>query len=94
MGGGAEMTVLPSHPAVPPHVAESIERAHKRIDGHEERIRKIEIDGATMAEWRKGTTDALDSIRSGITWLTRLVLGGIAAAVITFIISGGLNGAQ
>jgi len=88
------MTALPTPTGVPPHISESIERAHKRIDGHEERIRKIEIDGATMAEWRKGTTDALESIRSGITWLTRLVLGGLLAAAITFVISGGLNGAQ
>ncbi|ETD02221.1 hypothetical protein U717_06150 [Rhodobacter capsulatus R121] len=94
MGGGAEMTALPSHPAVPPHVAESIERAHKRIDRHEERIQRIELDGATMAEWRKNTTETLKSIRSGITWLITLILGGLLAAVIKFVISGGLNGAQ
>ncbi len=94
MGGGAEMTALPSHPAVPTHLSESVERAHKRIDAHEERIRKIEIDGATMTEWRQSTTETLKSIRSGISWLITLILGGLLAAVIKFVISGGLNGAQ
>ncbi|MBZ4022182.1 hypothetical protein CKO11_06895 [Rhodobacter sp. TJ_12] len=86
------MTDVPSH--MPSHFADSLNRAHQRLDGHEERIRKIELDGATMAEWRNNTTDKLDSIRSSITWLIRLILGGLVAAAITFVVSGGLNGAQ
>jgi len=89
------MTALPTPaPGLPSHVAESIERAHKRIDGHEERIRKIELDGATLEEWRKSTTEKLNSISSGITWLIRLILGALLAALVTFVIAGGLHGAQ
>jgi len=88
------MTALPTPTGVPPHISESIERAHKRIDRHEERIQRIELDGATMAEWRKNTTETLKSIRSGITWLITLIMGGLLAAAIKFVISGGLNGAQ
>ncbi|PTV94034.1 hemolysin XhlA [Rhodobacter aestuarii] len=86
------MTDVPGH--IPSHFADSLNRAHLRLDGHEERIRKIELDGATMAEWRNNTTDKLDSIRSSITWLIRLIIGGLVAAAITFVVSGGLNGTQ
>ncbi len=47
-----------------------------------------------MSEWRANTTDKLDNIQSGIQWISRLIIGGIIAAAISFIIAGGLNGAQ
>ena len=77
---------------VPNHVAESLNRAHSRLDKHEGRIQQLELNEAGMAQWRSNTTEKLDGIQSGITWVLRLVMGGLIMAAITFIIAGGLNG--
>lgn len=34
---------------------------------------------------------SLDKIHAGQTWLIRLVIGGLVAGVIAFVIRGGLN---
>jgi hypothetical protein len=34
---------------------------------------------------------SLGEIQSGITWITRLVIGGIIAGAVAFILGGGLN---
>lgn len=85
---GGEVTDLP----IPPHLAESINRAHQRIDGHDSRIRDLELSEAGMVQWRLTTTEKLDSIQSGIQWLFRLIIGGLITAAIAFVIAGGLNG--
>lgn len=88
--GGGEVSDLP----IPPHLAESLNRAHQRIDGHETRIRDLELSEAGMVQWRSNTTEKLDSIQSGIQWIFRLIIGGLITAAIAFVIAGGLNGAQ
>lgn len=77
---------------VPNHVSESLNRAHSRLDKHEGRIHQLELNEAGMAEWRLTATAKLDGIQSGITWVLRLVLGGLITGILTFIIAGGLNG--
>jgi len=79
---------------VPQHFVDSLERAHARIDGHDKRIHQLELNEAGMAEWRANTTDKLDGIQSGITWVLRIILGGFIVAAISFIVAGGMNGAQ
>ncbi|QOL80422.1 hemolysin XhlA family protein [Pseudooceanicola spongiae] len=76
------------------HQSREISKAHSRLDRQELRIQVLEVKEAGMSEWRANTTDKLDNIQSGIQWISRLIIGGIIAAAISFIIAGGLNGAQ
>lgn len=73
------------------HHLGDIQRAHQRLDLHEVRLGKLET-GAAAAEVRSThIQESLGKIESGITWITRLVIGGIVAGAVAFIISGGLH---
>ncbi|WP_323790115.1 hemolysin XhlA family protein [Thalassovita sp.] len=78
---------------VPPHVNESLQRAHVRLDRHDNRLTDLEVANAGMAQWRLSTTEKLNGIQSGIKWVIGLILAGFIGAVVQFVISGGLNGA-
>lgn len=69
----------------------SIAQAHQRLDAHEGRITKLETHTAVEAVRSQHIQEALTSIQSGITWITRLVIGGIVAGAVAFVLSGGLN---
>ncbi|MGD9863045.1 MAG: hemolysin XhlA family protein [Pseudodonghicola sp.] len=79
---------------IPQYLSESLDRAHARLEEHGARIHKLELNEAGMSEWRANTTDKLDGIQSGITWVLRIIVGGLVAAAISFIVAGGMNGAQ
>lgn len=68
-----------------------IEQAHQRLDAHEKRITSLETHTAVAAERAEHIQKSLDKIESGVTWITRLVIGAIIAGAMTFLISGGLN---
>lgn len=73
------------------HRAEQIAQAHRRLDAQESRIHKLEIHTAGEAVRSQNIERSLADIQSGITWITRLVIGGIIAAAVAFVITGGLN---
>lgn len=74
-----------------PHHHDQIVQAHRRLDAHDARINTMEISQAREAERSVHIQRSLGEIQSGITWITRLVLGGLIAGGVTFILAGGLN---
>jgi len=66
-------------------------QAHARLDTHEGRLTKLEIHTAEAAVRSQNIERSLGEIQSGITWITRLVIGGIIAGAVAFVLSGGLN---
>jgi hypothetical protein len=71
-----------------------IAEAHRRLSDHDGRIGALERDNAVFAERMNTVISSLAEIKSTITWLNRLVLGGILMAAVGFVISGGLNVGQ
>lgn len=72
------------------HIGE-IQRAHQRLDSHAERLGKLETSAAAAEVRSTHIQESLGKIENGITWITRLVIGGIIAGAVAFIISGGLH---
>lgn len=68
-----------------------IAQAHQRLDAHDGRITRIETRVAVSEERGEHIKATLEEIKSGQTWITRLILAGFAAALIGFIVKGGLN---
>lgn len=62
---------------------------HRRLDAHDGRIRLLETQQAVADERAASIKTSLDEIRDGQRWLIRLVVGGIAAGVLAFLIKGG-----
>lgn len=73
------------------HLAEQTAQAHRRLDLHEGRLTRLEVHTAEEKVMRENIQRSLGEIQAGITWITRLVIGGLALGAIAFIISGGLN---
>lgn len=69
----------------------SLSRAHKRLDDHDRRIRELELSDAGATQWRQATTKKLDGIEGTLKWVSRLIIGGLVTAALTFIVAGGLN---
>ena len=76
---------------LPQHQAERIAQAHQRLDTHESRLTKLEIHSAGETVRSQNIERSLGEIQSGITWITRLVIGGIIAGAVAFLMAGGLN---
>jgi hypothetical protein len=76
---------------LPQHQAERLAQAHLRLDAHESRLTKLEIHSAGETVRSQNIERSLGEIQSGITWITRLVIGGIIAGAVAFILGGGLN---
>lgn len=66
-------------------------QVHRRLDGHEGRIRLLEKQQAVSDTNTAHIQASLDKIHAGQTWLIRLVVGGIVAGVIAFMIRGGFH---
>ena len=66
-------------------------QVHRRLDSHDGRIRLLETQQAVSDERAAHIRDALDKIHESQRWLIRLVIGGIAAGVIAFLIRGGFH---
>lgn len=76
------------------HHAARIDQAHQRLDAHERRITSLETHTAVAEERSKHIQASLSNIQSGITWIQRLVIGGIITAAVAFLLGGGLNVGQ
>lgn len=66
-------------------------QVHRRLDSHAGRIRLLETQQAVSDARADHISASLDKIHAGQTWLIRLVIGGLVAGVIAFVIRGGLN---
>ena len=66
-------------------------QVHRRLDSHDGRIRMLETQQAVSDERAASIKISLDEIRDGQRWLIRLVIGGIVAGVIAFLIRGGFH---
>lgn len=62
-----------------------------RLDGHDGRIRQLETQQAVADERAAHIKNSLDEIRDGQRWLIRLVIGGILAGIVAFLIRGGFH---
>ena len=62
-----------------------------RLGAHDERLRLLETQQAVAAADVTHIRASLDKIEGGQTWLIRLVIGGILAGVVAFMIRGGFN---
>lgn len=74
-----------------PHHLERISQAHQRLDAHDGRLVLLETHAAVSAERSQHIQNSLTDIKGGITWITRLVLGGLVMGAIGFLLSGGFN---
>lgn len=73
-------------------------QVHRRLDAHEGlikaqdgRIRVLETQQAVADERATHIKTSLDEIRDGQKWLIRLVIGGILAGALAFLIRGGFH---
>lgn len=77
-----------------PHHVDQIVQAHRRLDAHDARLNSVEINQARDAERSANIQKSLSEIQDGVKWITRLVIGGILAGVVTFVLAGGLSVGQ
>lgn len=54
------------------------------------RLRDLETNDAVGNERQKQVLRDLSEVKATLTWLNRLLIGGIVVGVITFIVKGGL----
>lgn len=54
------------------------------------RLRDLETNDAVANERQKQVLRDLSEVKSTLTWLNRLMIGGIVLGIITFIVKGGL----
>lgn len=66
-------------------------QVHRRLDAHDGRLGKLETQHAVAAERAESIQKSLDEIKGGIGWLLKLVIGGIGAGVVAFLIRGGFH---
>ncbi len=66
-------------------------QVHRRLDAHDSRIVKLETQQAVAAAQAEHIQKSLEKIEGGIGWLIKLVIGGIIAGVVAFLIRGGFN---
>lgn len=64
----------------------------ERIKNLEGRVSELEKNYAVNDVLRSSVEKRLSSIEDTLKWLVRLVIGGIATALLAFIMGGGLNG--
>lgn len=67
------------------------EKAHDRLDAVESRVSKLELSDAVTNERMNSIQKSLGKIDSNTSWIIRLIIGGLIAAAMTFIVKGGFN---
>ena len=72
-------------------ISQQITQAHQRLDAHEGRITKLETHTAVEAVRSEHIQQSLKKIDDGITWVIRLVVGGLILAAIGFAMNGGFH---
>ena len=63
---------------------------YDRIDRHDQRLTSLETRGAVDDVRWENITVRLDKIEGTLTWLVRLIIGGLVMAVLAYALNGGL----
>lgn len=71
--------------------ADRLAQAHQRLDQHDGRLSSLESHVAVATERDRHIQQSLSDIKGGVTWITRLVLGGIVMGALAFLIAGGFS---
>ncbi len=66
-------------------------QVHRRLDAHDNRIQSLETRQAVAAVEAENIQKSLAKIEGGIGWLLKLVIGGLLAGVLAFLIRGGFH---
>ncbi len=77
---------------------ERINQAHQRLDAVDGRLKSVETHVAVATERAKNMQESLSEIKDGlveikgtITWVTRLIIGGLIMGAVAFALSGGFH---
>ena len=62
-----------------------------RLGSHDQRLSALETQQAVSEERATHIRKSLDKIESGIGWANKLIIGGILAGVVGFLIRGGFH---
>lgn len=62
-----------------------------KLDDHDKRLSKVEKDTAVTNVEFVSVKGDLKDIKDSLSWVTRLIIGALILALITFLVSGGLN---
>lgn len=76
---------------IAPHHIDQIGQAHRRLDGHDARLVKLEVQQKGEAVRAANIEQSLAEIRSDTRWLVRLIIGGIIAAIVAYALRGGFH---
>ena len=60
-----------------------------RLDRHDQRLTALETRGAVDDVRWENITIRLDKIEGTLTWLVRLIIGGLIMAVLAYALNGG-----
>jgi len=71
---------------------DKIKPLEERIGLLESRTSKLEIQDARHTTNHTGTERRISANESTFQWLSRLILGTIIIAIVSFILSGGISG--
>ncbi|SCX30554.1 Haemolysin XhlA [Agrobacterium sp. DSM 25558] len=67
------------------------EKAHDRLDVVEKRVNDLEKHSAVTDERMSSIQKSLGKIDGNTSWIIRLIIGGLIAAAMTFLVKGGFN---
>ncbi|WP_420343934.1 hypothetical protein [Paenirhodobacter sp.] len=81
-------------PSFTQHHVDRIAEAHSRLDGVDERVAKLEMAERVQTVRMEYIQNTLSAINANINKIVWLIIASIVGGAMTFIISGGLNGAQ
>lgn len=70
---------------------ERLQNAHQRLDLHDGRINRLEVNTAEEKVRAVQIEKSLTKIQDSITWLLRLVVGALILAAIGFALKGGFH---
>ncbi|GLS86666.1 hypothetical protein GCM10010873_16400 [Cypionkella aquatica] len=70
---------------------ERLQNAHQRLDLHDGRINRLEVNTAEEKVRAVNIEKSLTKIQDGITWVLRLVVGALILAAIGFALKGGFH---
>ncbi|QQM29061.1 hemolysin XhlA family protein [Martelella lutilitoris] len=71
-------------------VRERVQEAHARLDKLTERVGKVETNSAVLEQRLQGIQESLQKIDNNLSKIFWLFVAGIIAAIVTFIVRGGL----
>lgn len=66
------------------------EQIERKMDELEKRVTVLEKDSAIVGVEFLSVKGDLKDIKDSLTWVTRLIIGALILALVTFAISGGL----